>query len=267
MIGINYLGKRSERLANQMFQYAALKGISKNRGYDYCIPPSKYENQCDEWNEHQLFIPFKLQTINMLNVQYIDTERPTISESGFTFDSNLFNECPDWVSLLGYFQSEKYFKNVEPELKLDFSFKNDIFDSCRDAISTIESPISLHVRRTDYTTNPNHKSLDLEYYEHALSTFDSKRNVLIFSDDIEWCKRQSIFAPDRFYVSEGQSNYIDLCLMTLCEDHIIANSSFSWWGAWLAEGNRVISPSDWFGGTKLSHLDTKDLIPNTWEIV
>lgn len=136
-----------------------------------------------------------------------------------------------------------------------------------DAICSIESPISLHVRRTDYVTNPNHSSLGLEYYEEALKQFDSKRNVLIFSDDTEWCKNQKIFESDRFYVSEGQTNYADLCLMTLCEDHIIANSSFSWWGAWLAEDNRVIAPSGWFSGTNLEHLDTTDLLPETWEII
>jgi len=267
MIGINYLGKRRERLANQMFQYAALKGIAKNRGYDYCIPPSKYQGVTDEWEEHQLFVPFKLDTINILNVQYIDFDRPTINESGFNFDKNLFDECPDWVSLLGYFQSEKYFKNVKSDLRKDFSFNNDILDPCMDAICSIESPISLHVRRTDYVTNPNHTTLGFEYYEEALKQFDSKRNVLIFSDDTEWCKNQKIFESDRFYVSEGQTNYADLCLMTLCEDHIIANSSFSWWGAWLAEDNRVVAPSGWFRGTNLEHLDTTDLLPETWEII
>jgi hypothetical protein len=109
--------------------------------------------------------------------------------------------------------------------------------------------------------------LGFEYYEEALKQFDSKRNVLIFSDDTEWCKNQKIFESDRFYVSEGQTNYADLCLMTLCEDHIIANSSFSWWGAWLAEDNRVIAPSGWFSGTNLAHLDTTDLLPETWEII
>ena len=267
MIGINYLGKMGERLANQMFQYAAVKGIAKNCGYEYCLPPSRYSGLHDEWTEHQLFVPFKLQTINVLNVQYIDDDRPVIKESGFNFDKRLFDECPDWVCIVGYFQSEKYFKNVRSELKKDFTFNDNIFDPCREAIESIERPIALHVRRTDYITNPNHNTLSLDYYQEALKKFDSNRNVLIFSDDTEWCKKQEIFLPDRFYVSEYQGNYTDLCLMTLCDDHIIANSSFSWWGAWLGENNRVIAPSNWFSGTNNEHLDTKDIISETWTVI
>jgi hypothetical protein len=267
MIGINYLGKRRERLANQMFQYASLKGIAANRGYQYCIPPSNYVSSKDEWDEHQLFIPFKLETVSNLNVQYIDSDRPVINESEFGFDIKLYEECPDWVCLLGYFQTERYFKNIENEIRADFSFTDEIDSACKASIFSIESPIALHVRRCDYTINPNHPTLSLDYYEQALKLFDSNRNVLIFSDDTEWCKQQKIFDPDRFYISEGQSNYFDLCLMTLCEDHIIANSTFSWWGAWLANDNKVIAPSNWFGEGNLSNLDTKDLIPETWEII
>jgi hypothetical protein len=267
MIGINYLGKRKERLANQMFQYAAVKGIAANCGYNYCIPPSNFKDSSDEWEEHQLLVPFKLQTVNPLNVQYIDFSRPVIQESGFCFDQNLFNSCPDWVCLVGYFQTEKYFINVKNELKQDFAFKDEIHNPCVEAIRQIENPISLHVRRTDYVTNPNHTTLSLDYYEEALSKFDSDRNVLVFSDDPIWCKNQSLFSSDRFFVSEGNSNYTDLCLMTLCSDHIIANSSFSWWGAWLSENNEVVAPSGWFRGTNLEHLDTVDLLPETWEII
>ena len=75
MIGINYVGKMKERLANQMFQYAAVKGIAANRGYQYCVPPSKFKSDADQWNEHQLFVPFKLETLNQLQVQFIDKDR------------------------------------------------------------------------------------------------------------------------------------------------------------------------------------------------
>ena len=90
--------------------------------------------------------------------------------------------------------------------------------------------------------------------------------VLIFSDDPDWCSKQELFADDRFLVAEGNSPYVDMCLMSLCEGHIIANSSFSWWGAWLADSKMVVAPSIWFGPNN-SHLDIKDLYLDHWEII
>ena len=99
MIGINYVGKMKERLANQMFQYAAVKGIAANRGFTAAVPPSKYSGEQDQWHEHQLFMPFELTNLNPLQVQFIDQDRPVVREEGFHFDENLVNECPDFVSL------------------------------------------------------------------------------------------------------------------------------------------------------------------------
>lgn len=100
MIGFNALGKLG-RLGNQMFQYASLKGIAAHRGYEICIPASENKN---EWTDHQLNNAFKLSTLNGLNYQYIDANRPTIVESGFSFDEKLFNDCPDWVNIQGFFK-------------------------------------------------------------------------------------------------------------------------------------------------------------------
>ncbi len=86
MIGINYVGKMKERLANQMFQYAAVKGIAANRGFNYCVPPSNFKSNADEWKEHQLFVPFNLNSLNPLQVQYIDSSRPVVREEFYHFD-------------------------------------------------------------------------------------------------------------------------------------------------------------------------------------
>jgi hypothetical protein len=264
MIGFNALGQLG-RLGNQMFQFASLKGIARNRGYEYCFPPTQNKN---EWTDHQLFNPFKLSRTSQLNVQFIDANRPTIAESGFSFDEKLFNECPDWVCIQGFFQSEKYFKHIENEIRSDFEFKDEILNPCKEMISQLDSsPIALHIRRTDYITNSNHTVLDLEYYQKALDEFDKEVTVLVFSDDPGWCNQQDIFSSDRFLIAEGNSNYVDLCLMSLCSGHIIANSSFSWWGAWLANNNKVVAPSGWFSGSNNEHLDIKDLIPETWMVI
>ena len=102
MIGFNALGQLG-RLGNQMFQYAALKGIAANHGYNICIPQSQKQN---EWTDHQLNNAFKMSSLTSLNYQYIDSNRPTVVEETFTFNETIFNTCPDWVTIQGFFQSE-----------------------------------------------------------------------------------------------------------------------------------------------------------------
>jgi len=268
MIGFNFLGKMGQ-LGNQMFQVASLKGIAKNNNYNFCIP-NHTEQILDSLGNKlriEIFHPFILKNINSLNLQMIDESRPIIKESGFEFDENLFDNCPDWVSLCGFFQTEKYFKKIEDEIREDFSFKEEISIPCKEMLSEISDPISLHIRRGDFLRNSlNHHNLSLDYYQKALERFDSDRNVIIFSDDPEWCKKQTLFESGRFLVSESKDSYVDLCLMTLCESHIIANSTFSWWGAWLSKSSKVIAPYKWFGPNNI-HLNTKDLYPNSWEII
>ena len=269
MIGFNYLGKMGQ-LGNQMFQYASLRGIAKNRGFDFCIP---YHNEVFDDGignklRIELFDPFVMKNLTQSNIGIIENDNPR-TEGGFNFNETLFNTCSDNVSLYGYFQTEKYFKNIEKEIREDFIFKNEIAIPCKHMMCTIDTPIALHIRRGDFLINSaNHHNLDLNYYQSSLDKFDSSRNVIVFSDDPEWCKEQSLFSSDRFLVAEGNDSYTDLCLMSLCSDFIIANSSFSWWGAWLSKAvdKVVCAPAKWFGPNN-SHLDTSDLIPNEWVIV
>ena len=98
-----------------------------------------------------------------------------------------------------------------------------------------------------------------------MTKFDADRNVIVFSDDPEWCKEQELFESDRFMIAEGNDNRYDMCLISLCDDFITANSSFSWWGAWLANRGTVIAPSRWFGdGGYTAKNDTRDIIPERW---
>ena len=262
MIGFNALG-RMGRLGNQMFQYAALKGLAKNIGADITIP--YYQDAVNDGIGNmlrtELFDSFDLRVnIGLLN----NGHAPVVQEKHFHFDEELFGMCPDHVDIRGYFQTEKYFKHIEDEIRKDFTFKDEILDPCKAMISDVDNPIALHVRRTDYVTNSaNHPPCTLEYYEEALKKFDDDRNVIVFSDDPAWCNEQDLFAGDRFLISENEDNRVDLCLMTLCSDFIIANSSFSWWGAWLADSAKVIAPKIWFGPQ--ANLDDSDLVPEYWE--
>ena len=278
MIGMNSLGYMG-RLGNQMFQFAALKGIARNRGFNFCFPPTNLTEEYPNVRvydesvaagkaQHTLHLPFTFGSTSGLNIQYLDPKRPTAVESGFCFDENLFNRVPDWACIQGYFQSEKYFKHIRDELLLDYTFQDYILNPCKEMMSGLDSkPISLHVRRTDYTTNPNHTALVEKYYKNALTCFNDTDQVIVFSDDPIWCHDSGLFSEDRFLIAEGNSGYVDMCLMTMCKGHIIANSSFSWWGAWLADSEHVVAPSGWFAESNNQLLDTKDLIPEDWEIV
>ena len=265
MLAFNHLGQLG-RLGNQMFQYASLRGISRNRGYDFCIPNHNHIVK-DPYGfdlKIELFYPFQMTNVQQRNIKVLDRGySPVAEEKHFNFDELLFNMCPDEISLAGYFQTEKYFKHIEEEIRSDFSFKDEILEPCKEMIGSAGDAIALHVRRTDYLTNPNHTALGLDYYKKALKQFDDTSSVLVFSDDPEWCKEQELFSGDRFMISESEDKYVDLCLMSLCKQHVIANSSFSWWGAWLSGSDDVVAPVRWFGKDN-QDKNTKDLIPERW---
>ncbi len=257
-IGFNHLGKLG-RLGNQMFQYAALSGIAAHRGFDFQIPVSDFRN---EWKDHQLFEAFKLKNITKIG----SCNGPYLKEAHFHFDKNLFENMPDGHNLYGFLQSAKYFDHIEEKIREDFQFKDCIYEPCERTILSLDKPIALHVRRGDYIKNiENHPLCPKEYYDAALSKFDKKRKVIIFSDDINWCITE--FTGERFVFSEGGNNLTDLCKMSLCDDFIIANSSFSWWGSWLSKNpkKRIIAPNKWFG--KGYFHDTSDLYCSNWEVI
>ena len=260
MIGFNHLGIIG-RLGNQMFQYAALRGIADKHGYDFTIPESDFN---DEWNDHQLFEVFDLP--NLKNRGRVADK--FLQERQFNYDPELVEGCIDNISLYGYFQTERYFSHIADSIKEDFTFKSDVVENCKEVMDGLENPISLHVRRTDYVEkSQDHPPCSIEYYREALSGFDPDRTVIIFSDDVKWCKEQEIFKPDRFLVSETDNNVYDLCMMTMCDDYIIANSSFSWWGAWLSHNPNptVIAPKKWFGDTGYTAKNnTEDICPDRW---
>lgn len=265
MIGFNHLGKLG-RLANQMFQYASLIGIADKLGVDYTIPKHN-EKHFDGINNVKIEL-FDCFDIKPSNVGELKTGR-YVHESGFEFNSSMFNLNPEpSMSLVGYFQSEKYFKHVEDKIRNQFVFKQEYLNVCKQVFdSHFDNPICLHVRRGDYIKlSHNHNVLGLDYYKQALKKFPDDQQVIIFSDDTDWCKTQDLFKDDRFLVSEGNNPYLDLCLMSMCSDFIIGNSTFSWWGAWLANRGKVIAPSKWFGPNN-SHLNTKDLYLDSWEVI
>jgi hypothetical protein len=260
-ISFNMLGHHG-RLGNQMFQYATLKSLAYKNNYDFTIPPSDFR---DPWHDHQLLDGFELYSLPKENVRYNNVQQ-RLSEQHFHFDSVVYENCPDNVDIFGYFQTEKYFVSIKDDVKKDFTFKDNIRTPAKEYFESIESDsvISLHIRRGDYVNQPWHGCCSLEYYQEALSSMSPDLPVIIFSDDPEWALNQELFESDRFYVSQGNSNLFDMCLMTFCDHHIIANSSFSWWGAWLSDAKKIVAPRRWFGPPLSEQNDTCDLIPYSW---
>ena len=181
-----------------------------------------------------------------------------------------YNKIPfkENMAIVGYFQSEKYFLQSEGLIRDMFSPSVDTFEYIKKKYGNIlkSNPTSIHIRRGDYLKFQNiHPSCTKEYYQNAISALDSGETFLVFSDDPEWCREN--FNQKRFVIVENELDYIDMFLMAECKNNIIANSSFSWWAAWLNsnKNKRIIAPSVWFGSD--GPQDQQDLIPDSWERV
>jgi cupin superfamily acireductone dioxygenase involved in methionine salvage len=242
MITISCLGSNG-LLGNQMFQYAALRTISKKFNYQYCLPPiEKFQSDKRHLN---LIDCFKLN-----NEEHEDIDLYKIKLNTLGFDEEIFNKCPDNIDIDGYFQDIKYFENNSEDIKKSFTFKEKYSISGNNYFySTFknEDVISLHIRRGDYLNFSHHPTQSIEYYIKALKYFNTSLKVLIFTDDVEWARNQDIFKSKRFFFSTNNDTGVDMYMQTLCSHHIIANSTFSWWGAWLANSKIVIKPKTWFG--------------------
>lgn len=175
--------------------------------------------------------------------------------------------------LAGYWQSEKYFLKKLSLIRTDFIFRNTLTNKNLEFAQQIAevNSISLHIRRGDYVsnkkTNTMHGTCDLDYYYAAIKYISSRVEnpfFFIFSDDIEWARDNLKLNPPYRYVDHNydKESYNDMHLMSLCRHHITANSSFSWWGAWLSTGTDkiVVAPKNWFRKS----INTKDLVPSNW---
>lgn len=242
------------RLGNQMFQYASLRGLAQKHGYDYCLPPEEVIGTKDDKVKNSDITMF--ECFNIPDAPRNITNFPKVMErTSYNLDELLWDRCPDNISLMGYFQTEKYFKHIEKDIRDAFTFVDEIIQPTEDAFRENfdnSEVISLHIRRTDYVQLQNHHPLvSIDFYKKSLDLLPQELSVMIFSDDIDWCKNQKMFDQDRFIFVEDNNSGVDLCLQSLCTYHIIANSSFSWWGAWLSKSKKVIAPSNWVGSDNI----------------
>jgi len=229
------------RLGNQLFQYAFLFGLSKAKGYDFCIPPNTDLMKCFD-------IKCRINSINLVRVE----------EKHFHFDNKFPSLYEDNRNYTGYYQTEKYFQHCKTELINSLQFRQDWKVPLNMDTSNL---VSIHVRRGDYVGNKYHPVVDTGYINGAKKHFPNKK-FIVFSDEIEWCRNNNIGD----YYAESNNHYIDLYQMTLCSGAIIANSTFSWWGAYLSPKEKVVAPSRWFSGHN-SGWDVGDVYCKDWIII
>ena len=240
---------RHGQLGNQMFQYAFLLGIKYKNNSTIIIDPQTKENS-------YLFTFFDLKEYELAEFN----PKNTYIETHFPFNKEVFYVKED-TNFAGYFQTEKYFKHCSKKVRKEFTFKEELVERVTERLKEYKDKnlVSLHVRRGDYLANPTyHPQPPNEYYYNAMDMLDDGNTVFVcVSNDIQWCK-ENLKRDNLVY--EMNDLIFDMCLISKCNNHIIANSTFSWWGAWLgnAPNKKVIAPKIWFGPAA-GGLDTKDI--------
>lgn len=274
-------------LGNQMFQWAFGIALEAETGVKTIFDMSFFDKKYARPYELDIFgincpkvegffDKFKLALIWKLRKNMADKTifgTGFYSESHFHYDENLFNVRPN-TYIEGFFQSERYFEGIKDKIRSAFQFKNmpdDFNQHLMEQISDSNS-VSLHIRRGDYVQKKRYQNLyatcSLDYYkrgvEHISKTVENPV-LFIFSDDPSWVKANLDLPYECVFVSNnsGDKSFEDMRLMSLCKHNIIANSSFSWWGAWLNNNQQkiVIAPQKWFNDGKIKQMD---IIPNGW---
>ncbi|MDT5063366.1 MAG: hypothetical protein QOH63_3825 [Acidobacteriota bacterium] len=253
MIAFTKLGAYG-RLGNQLFQIASTIGIAIKNETGYLFP---------KW-EASRYYKNPIAQVEIEELLKLDLKLYNAIEH-FHYKSVSLDKQYDW-DIVGYLQSEKYFQHCGNIVRKHFSLRDEcamyLQSKYRELLQS--ECCSISVRRGDYLgLKESHPVLTMDYYKRAITQFPEDTNFLVFSDGIAWCKQS--FNEKRFFFIEESDPVLALHLISLCRNNIIANSSFSWWGAWLNEhkNKKIIAPSIWFG-EGLRHLDTRDLIPEGW---
>lgn len=278
-------------LGNQLFQYAVGKALALKHGTDLIVDTREFSRdplrnyRLDSFqikakpSNHFWFFPEnrigrRLNKLLQLARKISSYPLTLVRETRFSFNPEALL-APNYSYLDGYWQSEQYFAPISEQLRQDLCLALPLSQTQQELarkISADKHAVALHVRRGDYVADPTttafHGLCSIEWYEQAVNLVLKKipdAHFYIFSDDYAWVKDHlRLSAPMHFIEpSPDGQEAIDLHLMSLCQHNIIANSSFSWWGAWLNTNpdKIVIAPQRWFAA---GHQDTIDLIPAKW---
>ena len=281
-------------LGNQMFQYAAGRSLSVKNKTSLFLDIEYFKNtETTEFRTARLFeldifnTKYKISNDKIIKTFYpaglfyklfnkVILKSKIYSELDFNFDKSFFMQKGN-IFLKGYRQSEKYFKHIAEFIKEDFKFiktKSELTLSVSKDISGCNA-VSIHIRRGDYVSSPAaasfHGVLRHQYYHEAMLIIEKQIDnpvYYIFSDDNNWVREYFVKGKQNIKFidfNNGSDSWQDMFLMSKCKHNIIANSSFSWWGAWLNENadKIVIAPKIWFADKQMNS-QTNDLYPKGW---
>lgn len=270
-------------LGDNFFQYALGRRLALERGTGLLLDISRENYRRQQYMRSYMSNfnmikstakPWDVMKVKLLNRFYFLNfayKNSVIKESKNSFDSTILS-APKNAYLIGHWQSEKYFKPIENIIRQDFKFKepqNEKYRFLLDKINRSNS-VSVHIRRGNYLSERNLRLFSMctpDYFLGA-EAFISKKipsiELFVFSNDIEWVKQNIPFHFPATFVSDGSlTDYQELMLMSACKHNITANSSFSWWGAWLNSNPQkiVVTPQKWFVDPA---MEEKDVVPSTW---
>ncbi len=269
-------------LGNQMFQYAIGRALSLNYRVPLGLDTSFYDMSSYPKRQYDLGV------FNIAGKVLSKNEIPALqrlvqkskflqkiikhggTEKSFQFDPKIFLRGSD-LYLDGYWQSPKYFTGLEDIIRRDFTLKGPLPENILVLGEEIKktNSVCVHVRRGDYVGNKSHEVVTLEYYQKGIKYISEKTSIekiYVFSDDIKWCQENFSFEMPTMFVDESFAGWAGeghMFLMSQCKNFVIANSSFSWWAAWLSnyKNKIVVCPLQWFPDRS---INTSDLIPQEW---
>jgi len=266
-------------LGNQMFQYAAGIRLSNRLKTNLYIDNNWFFSTKDREDlpkrQYDLWVFGIRPRAISLRERYQLKIRPftVFKEKNYAYDPE-FEKLKGNVIIDGYWQSYKYLLGERSKLLGTYKFPEIESSANKKVLGQIKgtNSISLHVRRGDYINNRNtldyHGLMSLDYYKKAVDLLRREienPHIFVFSDDIGWCQKNlKLKIPMTFVKQDHDTHAVeDLRLMSICKSNIVANSSFSWWGAWLntSPGKKVVAPKLWFANAK---HNTKDLLPTEW---
>jgi hypothetical protein len=251
MISCQSLGLNG-RFGNQMFQYATLYALGKDLKLDIGVPyQTKSPNDKLNFCLPECFkLSAKDSSSHIFKSVYVEME--------FNYSDEI-KKVTDDMDIRGYFQTEKYFKNYKKELQeKEFKFLTNIETQANALFDKNNEYIAVHMRLGDYLRIQEcHPVCSAEYYKNALKMMPVDAKIILFSDDITQAKSILKDCGRNIEILGTNDKFVDMCMMTKCNYHVIANSSFSWWGAWLSNSKKIIAPKKWFG---ISHT-----VPKNWD--
>lgn len=279
------IAKITGGLGNQLFQYAVGRAVAMHHQVPLKFDITAYENyklhnghRLDQFNiEADIAKSAELASLKGANNLFCRVLRKAGLVKGKTYyaekqrtiyDANVFAEQSRYLD--GYWQNEQYFLTIRETLLKELSPKVPLSSQAQIHLSRIQNTntVSIHVRRGDYLNHPEIGVLDVDYYKKAVEYIKSNVETpvfFVFSNDLAWCKQNFGFIDNPIYIENTQSEIDDLMLMSQCQHNIVANSSFSWWAAWLNQNPSkiVVAPKKW----RQDDPENYKYLPKNWDVI